>query len=130
MPPTSYCRLYQSSSPPVRHPCRAPTFTEHSARIARCALVLDGRRWGAHTTALDALYAGAGVLSVRGEALASRAAHSITHAAGAPLLATHSLREHSDVGVALLAMTVARRGDGGWRQRRRLAVPLEVAPTV
>ena len=104
---------------------RAPTLAHHAARLARCSLALDGRRWGAHTTALDALYAGVGVLSVQGEALASRAAHSLTHAAGAPSLSAHSLREHSDIGVALLTLDGRPRG-GTWHRQRRLPVAVEV----
>ena len=82
---------------------RSPSFSGHMKRVERCALALDGRRWGAHTTALDALAVGVGVLSTPGEALAARASHSLAHAIGAPTLSSHSLREHSDLAHELLA---------------------------
>ena len=87
---------------------RAPSLAEHLERVGSgCALALDGRRWGAHTTALDALHVAVGVLSAPGEALATRAAHSLSHAAGAPPLSAHSLREYADTASTLLA----RRGE-------------------
>ena len=111
----------------------------HAARIRRCTLALDARRWGAHTTALDALWAGVGTLSVLhethaclaggalackcssrrlrfspqvpGETLASRAAHSIHSAIGAVQLSAASLRASSDLATAL-ALDTALGWDG------------------
>lgn len=82
---------------------RAPTAEEHAGRISHCSLALDARRWGAHVTALDALWAGVAVITAPGEALAARAAHSLTHAIGLPTLSLHSLRSYSDVAAVLLA---------------------------
>ena len=45
--------------------------------LRRGAGAFDSRRWGAHTTAVDALAVGVGVLTAPGAALASRAAHSL-----------------------------------------------------
>ena len=56
-----------TTAPPL---CPLPLAAAHAARIGRCNLALDARRWGAHTTALDALWAGVGTLSVPRETLA------------------------------------------------------------
>ena len=110
-----------TAPPPL---CPLPLAAAHAARIGRCNLALDARRWGAHTTALDALWAGVGTLSVPretrgalackcssrrlrfspqvpGETLASRAALSIHSAIGAALLSAASLRAGSDLAAAL-----------------------------
>lgn len=87
----------------VRFAHRTATDAAHAARVARCALALDARVWGAHTTGLDALAAGVGLLSVRGPHLASRAGASLLSALGVPALATHSLRAYSDALATLLA---------------------------
>ena len=81
---------------------RSPSAAAHLARVARCALALDVRRWGAHTTALDALWVGVGTLSVPGATLASRASHSIMAAVGAEELSAPSLRAKADLAVSLL----------------------------
>ena len=82
---------------------RAKSSEAHMGRVSQCALSLDSRRWGAHTTALDALWVGVGVLTTPGEALATRASHSLVNAAGAPMFSTRSVREYSDVATALLS---------------------------
>jgi len=87
----------------VRFAHRTASDAAHAARVARCALALDARVWGAHTTGLDALAAGVGLLSVRGPHLASRAGATLLSALGVPALATHSLRAYSDALATLLA---------------------------
>ena len=87
----------------VRFAHRTASDAAHAARVARCALALDARVWGAHTTGLDALAAGVGLLSVRGPHLASRAGASLLSALGVPALATRSLRAYSDALATLLA---------------------------
>ena len=106
---------------------RASTAERHMARVSRCALAFDSRRWGAHTTAVDALVTAVGVLSAPGEALATRASHSLLHAVGAPPLSSHSLREYSDLSAALLARG-QQRSDHLWRpsRGRTRSVALEV----
>ena len=81
---------------------RARTAEAHLARVKRCALAMDARRWGAHATAVDALWAGVGLLTSPGETLASRATHSLTHAVDLAPLSVHSLREYADLAHALL----------------------------
>ena len=82
---------------------RAKSAGLHMNRVARCALSLDSRLWGAHTTALDALWSGVGVLSAPGSALATRASHSTTEALGAPALSVAGLRAYADLLASLLA---------------------------
>ena len=67
--------------------------------MGACALALDTRRWGAHVTALDALWAGAPLLSAPGEALASRASHSLLHSVGMPKNLRHILEGGPPEGI-------------------------------
>jgi protein O-GlcNAc transferase len=81
---------------------RAKSAEAHMGRVRQCALSFDSRRWGAHTTALDALWVGVGILTTPGEALATRASHSLLHSAGVPQLTTRSQRDYSNLASILL----------------------------
>jgi len=83
----------------------APSAEAHAARLARCGVALDARVWGAHTTGLDLLAAGVGLLSCRGAHFASRTGDSLLRGLGVPHLAVHGLRAYSD--------QLARLLDGG-----------------
>jgi protein O-GlcNAc transferase len=119
----------------VRFARRTATDAEHAARVARCALALDARIWGAHTTGLDALAAGVGLLSAQGSHFASRAGASLLAALGAPHgLATHGLRAYSDALAALLAPAGARapawRAARGARRTARRVRPSRIEVTL
>ena len=124
----------------VLNASRAPSPTSYLQRVRRCALALDVRRWGAHTTALDALWVGVGMLHAPGATIASRASHSISHAIAVPELSAASLRSYADLAVFLLHTTPpTRRIDrlslgqqAGGRQverRRSVTTPLLAAPS-
>jgi predicted O-linked N-acetylglucosamine transferase (SPINDLY family) len=76
---------------------------EHLARIAQADLFLDTFHCGAHTTASDALWAGVPVVTLPGEAFASRVAASLLRAVALPQLIADSVE-----GYASLALDLAR----------------------
>lgn len=63
---------------------------EHLGRLAHADLFLDTFHCNAHTTALDALWAGVPVLTLEGSTMASRLGSAFVRAAGLPELAVTS----------------------------------------
>jgi predicted O-linked N-acetylglucosamine transferase (SPINDLY family) len=88
---------------------------DHLARYQLADLVLDTFPYGAHTTASDALWAGAPVLTVSGRAFASRVCGSLVRSAGLPELVCDSLEAYR-----ALALEIAARPDGATGLRARL----------
>lgn len=74
---------------------------EHLARHRLADLFLDCLPYNAHSTALDALWAGLPVLTCTGNSFASRVATSFVHSVGLPELATPSKTEFEDRAVEL-----------------------------
>jgi predicted O-linked N-acetylglucosamine transferase (SPINDLY family) len=68
-----------------------PAAEDHLARLALADLFLDTLPYNAHTTAMDALWAGLPVLTCTGNSFAGRVATSLLHAAGLPELVADSL---------------------------------------
>ncbi|HSV47024.1 MAG TPA: hypothetical protein VLJ58_14645, partial [Ramlibacter sp.] len=73
---------------------------EHLARHRLADLFLDTHPYNAHTTAIDALWAGLPVLTCLGSAFAGRAAASALLAAGLPELVTGTPAEFEHLAVA------------------------------
>jgi predicted O-linked N-acetylglucosamine transferase (SPINDLY family) len=73
----------------------------HLARAQLADLVLDTRPCNAHTTAADALRAGAPVLTCPGDTFASRVAASLAYAAGLAELVVPNLDAYEELAVAL-----------------------------
>jgi predicted O-linked N-acetylglucosamine transferase (SPINDLY family) len=73
----------------------------HLARLRSADLFLDTFPYNAHSTAMDALWAGLPVLTVRGESFASRVAASLLNAAGLPELIVESLDAYESLALAL-----------------------------
>ena len=97
---------------------------EHIARL-RCAdLALDTLPYGAHTTAVDALWAGVPVLTCRGSTLAGRVGASLLLAAGLPELITNSLGEYRTRLLELVADAEALRVHHDYLERARETNPL------
>jgi protein O-GlcNAc transferase len=71
-----------------------PSSSDHLARLSLADLFLDTLPYNAHSTAVDALWAGVPVLTTRGTTFASRVAASALHAAGLPELVTDSLQAY------------------------------------
>src|SRR5206468_1006831 len=69
-----------------------PDAGAHLARLSLADLFLDTAPYNAHTTAIDALWAGVPVLTLMGNSFASRVAASVLTAAGMPDLITATAR--------------------------------------
>jgi len=82
-------------------PARLIPKHEHLARAAVADLFLDTPLCNAHTTASDALWAGAPVLTCPGELFAQRVAASVCKAAGLPDLVVDSLDDYVSAAIEL-----------------------------
>jgi predicted O-linked N-acetylglucosamine transferase (SPINDLY family) len=74
---------------------------DHLARLACADLFLDTLPHNAHSTAVDALWAGVPVLTAAGSSFAGRVAASLLHALGLPELATPSLADYEALAIRL-----------------------------
>ena len=77
------------------------TMPEHLGRHRAANLFLDTLPYNAHTTASDALWAGLPVLTLIGEAFASRVAASLLKAIGLPDLIATTLEQYENTAVEL-----------------------------
>jgi predicted O-linked N-acetylglucosamine transferase (SPINDLY family) len=78
-----------------------PANEDHLARLRSADLFLDTYPYNAHSTALDALWAGLPVLTMRGESFASRVAASLLSAAGLPDLIVDTLDAYESLALDL-----------------------------
>lgn len=76
-------------------------YGDYLARMQLADLFLDTSPFNGGTTASDALWAGAPVLTCPGNAFASRMAASLLSAIGLPELVTHSLEEYEGLALEL-----------------------------
>jgi predicted O-linked N-acetylglucosamine transferase (SPINDLY family) len=74
---------------------------EHLARHRLADLFLDTFAYNAHTTAVDALWAGLPILTLAGRSLAARIAASLLHALGLPELVTTTREDYAALARAL-----------------------------
>ncbi len=81
----------------------------HVARVGCADLALDTLPYGAHTTGVDALWAGVPMLTCRGDTFAGRVGASLLLAAGLPELVANSLDEYRARLLALAADRPALR---------------------
>jgi predicted O-linked N-acetylglucosamine transferase (SPINDLY family) len=88
---------------------RPVTLAAHIARHGCADLFLDTVPYGAHTTALDALWAGLPLLTCTGESWASRVGASLLRAVGLPQLVTSDLGAYTEMAVTLAADPVLLR---------------------
>ena len=96
---------------------------QHLARLRLADLVLDTLPYNAHTSASDALWAGAPVLTCRGTAFAGRVAASLLMAVGLSELVTESLHDYESLAIKL-ARDAALIGS----MRAKLAINRDTAP--
>jgi protein O-GlcNAc transferase len=82
---------------------RMESLPEHLARLRAADLFLDTFPYNAHSTAMDALWAGVPVLTYSGESFASRVAASLLRTAGLPELIAASPSEYEERAVGLAA---------------------------
>jgi predicted O-linked N-acetylglucosamine transferase (SPINDLY family) len=80
---------------------RLPAPEDHLARLSLADLFLDTLPYNAHTTAMDALWAGLPVLTSVGDSFAGRVAASQLHAVGLPELIADSLQTYEEKAHAL-----------------------------
>ncbi len=80
---------------------RVPEMSDHLARQRQADLFLDTPLFNAHTTAMDALWAGLPVLTCAGQSFASRVAGSLLQAVGLPELITSNLAEYEALALKL-----------------------------
>ncbi len=80
---------------------RLERIEDHLARHRRADLFLDTLPYGAHSTALDALWAGLPIVTCVGAAFASRVGSSLLKAVGLPEMITTSLDEYEALAVKL-----------------------------
>jgi predicted O-linked N-acetylglucosamine transferase (SPINDLY family) len=78
-----------------------PAAEDHLARLGMADLFLDTLPYNAHTTAMDALWAGLPVLTCMGESFAGRVAASLLRAAALPELIVDSLAAYEGLALAL-----------------------------
>ena len=102
---------------------RVPEEADHFARLALADLFLDCTPYGAHSTASDAIWAGLPILTLAGEAFASRVAASMLTVCGVPELITSDLAAYETAAVAL-----ARDRDRLAGLRTRLIAARETGP--
>jgi predicted O-linked N-acetylglucosamine transferase (SPINDLY family) len=82
---------------------RLASLPEHLARLRRADLFLDTLPYNAHSTALDALWAGVPVLTCEGQGFAARVAASFLRTLGLPQLITGSIAQYEGMAVDLAA---------------------------
>jgi protein O-GlcNAc transferase len=80
---------------------RLERIEDHLARHRRADLFLDTLPYGAHSTALDALWAGLPIVTCVGAAFASRVGASLLKAVGLPEMITTSLDDYEVLAVKL-----------------------------
>jgi protein O-GlcNAc transferase len=80
---------------------RVPSLSDHLARHRLADLFLDTLPYGAHTTSMDALWAGLPVLTCRGATFVGRIAASQLHAVGLANLVTESLQDYEAAALRL-----------------------------
>src|SRR5262249_43431458 len=73
---------------------RLDRIEDHLARHRQADLFLDTLPYNAHSTAIDALWAGLPVVTCTGTAFPGRVGASLLKAAGLPELATHALADY------------------------------------
>src|SRR5258708_5058809 len=78
-----------------------PANEDHLARLRSADLFLDTLPYNAHSTAMDALWAGLPVLTVKGDSFASRVAASLLNAAGMPDLIVESIDAYESLALDL-----------------------------
>ena len=74
---------------------------DHLARLSLADLFLDTQPYNAHSTAVDTLWAGVPVLTVRGTAFAGRVAASALSAAGLDEMIVSSIPEYENLALRL-----------------------------
>ena len=103
---------------------RRATQDAHLARVACADLALDTLPYGAHTTGVDALWAGVPMLTCRGDTFAGRVGASLLLEAGLSELVANSLDEYRERLLALVADRRRLRRHRAYLEESRGSNPL------
>ncbi len=103
---------------------RLDRIEDHLARHRRADLFLDTLPYGAHSTALDALWAGLPMLSCVGASFAGRVGSSLLKAVGLPEMVTTSLEDYEALAVKLAADPALSHAIRGKLDANRSTYPL------
>jgi predicted O-linked N-acetylglucosamine transferase (SPINDLY family) len=103
---------------------RAAAQDAHVARVACADLALDTLPYGAHTTGVDALWAGVPMLTCRGDTFAGRVGASLLLAAGLPELVANTLDDYRARLLSLAADRAALHGHRAYLEGSRDSNPL------
>jgi len=103
---------------------RIESFPEHLARLRAADVFLDTFPYNAHSTSLDALYAGLPLLTHAGKSFASRVAASLLLAVNMPELIAGSLTAYEDMAVALTCDPARVREMREMLAAKRLELPI------
>jgi len=103
---------------------KAVSYAQHFSRLALADLFVDTWPYNAHTTAADSLWAGVPVITLYGDAFASRVAASVLNAAGLAELAFGTVHDYR---CAITALALEPELLAGYRQhleQQRMNLPL------
>jgi protein O-GlcNAc transferase len=103
---------------------RLERIEDHLARHRRADLFLDTLPYGAHSTALDALWAGLPIVTCVGAAFASRVGSSLLAAVGLPEMITTSLDDYETLAVKLATEPAFLQSIRGKLEANRSRYPL------
>ena len=96
----------------------------HLARHRLADLFLDTHHYNAHTTAVDALWAGLPVLTFSGSTMAGRVATALLHAAGLPELVARNRADYESRALALARAPATLRALRERLSAQRSTLPL------
>ena len=103
---------------------RTPGLPEHLARLQLADLFLDTLPYNAHSTAIDALWAGLPILTHLGNSFAGRVAASLLRAIELPELVTTGIQEYEELAVELGTNPARLDAIKQRLARNRLSTPL------
>lgn len=103
---------------------RVPMVEDHLARYRQADIFLDTYPYNAHTTAVDALFAGLPVVTYMGNVFQGRVAGSLVHTLGMPELATGSLQDYETLALQLATDPALLAGVKKKLETQRNASPL------
>jgi len=103
---------------------RLPDEADYLGRLQLADLFLDTRTYNAHSTAVDALWAGVPLLTAPGDGFAGRVGASLLHAVGLPELAAADPADYEARAIALGRHPERLRALGAGLKRDRVRLPL------
>jgi protein O-GlcNAc transferase len=103
---------------------RLDRIEDHLARQRQADLFLDTLPYNAHSTAIDALWAGLPVVTCAGSAFPGRVGASLLSSAGLPELVTHSLEDYEALAAKLATDSPRLQAIRGTLEKNQTSCPL------